>query len=97
MKIRSKHDIIADILRLLKEPKLKTRVMYGANLSHSQSQYYFALLMAGKLIQHMDDNRWMTTERGRKFLQLYEEAEMMLMHDEPASPAVQHFSSAIRN
>ncbi len=97
MKVRSKQDIIADILKLLDEPKLKTRVMYGANLSHSQSQYYLGLLAAGKLIQNLDDSKWVTTEKGRKFLELYEEAEMMLRNDGSANTAIPSISSAIRN
>lgn len=76
--MRSRQDIVADILELLKEPTVKTRVMYGANLSYSQLQYYIELLEAGGLIQNIGYNKWVSTERGRRLLELYKEAEVML-------------------
>lgn len=68
---------MADILELLEEPKVKTRVMYGANLSYTQLQYYIEVLEAGGLIENIDYNKWVVTERGRKLLGLYNEAESM--------------------
>lgn len=84
LRLRSKHVIAADILKLTKEPKLKTHVMYSANLSFSQSQYYFNILASAGLIQNVDDNMWVTTEKGRKFVQLFEEAEMLLKQELPS-------------
>lgn len=69
---RSRTDIIADILGIAAEGALKTRIMYGANLSYTQLKKYLPLLLKEKLLQTRKGDDWMiytTTEKGRKFLQ----------------------------
>jgi predicted transcriptional regulator len=73
---------------MLSEPKLKTHIMYGANLSYSQSRYYLELLSSGNLIHRLNDKKWVTTEKGDKFLKLYDEAETMFKHNALANPEI---------
>ena len=68
---RSKHDIVADVLGELREPKVTTRIMYGANLSYHQVKYYERLLAERGIIQKTNDSKWTLTEKGRKLLELY--------------------------
>lgn len=75
---RSRQGIMVDILRTLGEPRLKTPMMCSANLTHGQSKYYLGLMLSAKLVRNTDDDRWVITEKGKKFLQIYEEAEMVL-------------------
>ncbi len=88
MRIRARDDIIADILKLLQEPKLKTHVTYGANLSHSQTQHYFKMMQSLGFIQKRDDKRWIATEKGKDFLQFYQHVQTMLK--ENVSPELEN-------
>lgn len=81
MRIRARDDIIADILKLLEEPKLKTHVTYGANLSHGQTQHYFKMMEALGFIQKRNDKRWIATEKGKNFMRSYQLVQMMLKED----------------
>ena len=78
LRVRSRQDIMADVLRLVQEPQLKTHIMYKVNLSFEQSQNYFELMVSNGLI-HNTSNKWSITEKGRRFLQLYDEAEKVLV------------------
>lgn len=77
-KIRSKEDILADILVLVREPRLKTHVMYKANLSYEQSQCYLQMMRSAGLIQSTNDEKLVVTEKGYKFLQLHEQTKFLL-------------------
>jgi predicted transcriptional regulator len=69
---------MADLLRLVQEPQLKTHIMYKVNLSFEQSQNYFEFMVSTGLI-HNTHNKWIITEKGRRSLQLYDEAEKVLV------------------
>lgn len=75
---------MADILGLLVEPKLKTHVTYGANLSHGQTQHYFVRMESLGFIQKSNDKRWVTTERGKDFLQHYQLMQRLLNEEGPS-------------
>ena len=77
LRVRSRQDIMADMLRLVQEPQLKTHIMYKVNLSFEQSQNYFELMVSNGLI-HNTSNKWIITEKGRRLLQLYDEAEVLV-------------------
>lgn len=77
---------MAAMLKVAHEPMLKTHMMYAANLSFEQSQRYFNKLVSAGLIQKTDDKRWVATEKGRKFLQLFEELEMLCRLDLKRGP-----------
>ncbi len=78
LRLRSKHNIILEILHLVIEPRAKTRIMYGANLCYAQIKYYLDFMAAREIIRETDDGKWVVTEKGRKLLQLYDEAERVL-------------------
>ena len=50
----------------------KTRIMYGANLSFVQLEKYLSLLQGSGLLEHDGGSGYLVTERGIKFLQLYD-------------------------
>jgi predicted transcriptional regulator len=81
LRIRARDDIIADILRLLIEPKLKTHVTYGANLSHGQTQHYFKRMELLGFIQRTGGKKWVATEKGKDFLWYYQHLHTMLKED----------------
>ena len=85
LRTRSKHDIVADILEILREPKLKTHVMYHGNLSYAQVKFYLKLMEARRVIQKTDGGRWVITEKGRKLQRLYEEAESITLFKNPVT------------
>ena len=80
---RSREVIIADILKLVLEPRLKTHVMFKANLSFGQSTYYLQLMSSSGLIKNSTDGKWFATEKGRMFLRLHEQAEFLLKETTP--------------
>jgi predicted transcriptional regulator len=69
---------MADILRTLAEPRLKTPMMCSANLTHGQSEYYLTAMLSAGLIRNTSDDKWVSTEKGKRFVQVHEEVEMML-------------------
>lgn len=68
---------MAEVLKLVQEPKLKTHVMHAANLSFNQLQYYFDTMLSAGLIQNTGDNKWTATEKGIRYFHLIEEAEKL--------------------
>lgn len=74
MKYRSKTDIVAQILIASNEGGVtRTKLMYKAFLSFAQLKEYLALLIGNGLIEYgPKDELLRTTEKGRKFLDIYE-------------------------
>lgn len=71
---RKKMDIIADILHIAETFVKKTQIMFRANLSYKVLQKYLAELTEASLISYEDDKRcYILTNKGRKFLDIYEE------------------------
>jgi predicted transcriptional regulator len=84
---RGKLDIIAEILRKLREPACKTNIMSRCNMSTVQSVLYLSLMNSSHLIQTDETARLVTyqrTEAGREFLTLYDKMVVLL---EPSIPA----------
>ena len=71
-KNRGRLDIVRDVLSIASVKVRKTRIMYGANLSFVQLEKYLSLLQGSELLEHDGDSGYLVTERGIKFLQLYE-------------------------
>lgn len=90
MRLRSRQEIVADILKQVQEPLIRTRIMYGANLSYSQSKHYLQQMQLSGLILHRNDDTWVATEKGRKILRLYEEAEMTLKCPDISRPVAKN-------
>jgi predicted transcriptional regulator len=85
LRTRSKHDIVADILEILREPKLKTHVMYHGNLSYAQAKFYIRLMESRRIIQRTGGDRWVITEKGRKLRSLYDEVESITLFKNPGT------------
>ena len=77
---RSRFEIIAEILRALREPTCWTNVMSHCNMSSKQSRQYFGFLMSSDLIQ-MDalaGKKYQRTDAGREFLKQYNKMVLLL-------------------
>ena len=73
MKNRSKTEIIASILETASgHGATRTKIMYGSFLSFTQLKEYLSLLPANGLLRYQAAERiYTTTEKGRHFLQIY--------------------------
>ena len=74
MKYRTTTAIVAEILRLASHSMSKSRIMYKAFLSHHQLNTYLHMLTERGLIAS-EGNMYRTTEKGFRFLELYEQLE----------------------
>jgi predicted transcriptional regulator len=76
---RDRVEIIADILGLCSEPKTKTHVMYGTNLSWKMLQHYLSELQSRKLLEKQSKSkRYVTTKRGLDFVKKWRELKELL-------------------
>jgi predicted transcriptional regulator len=76
---RDRVEIIADILGLCSEPKTKTHVMYGTNLSWKMLQHYLSELQSRKLLEKQSKAKtYVTTTRGLDFLKKWKELKELL-------------------
>lgn len=74
MTIRNSLEITAEILSLCKEPRTKTQVMYGANLSWGLLQKYLSKLQSKKLLEvHHSRTQYVTTRKGLRFVKKWRE------------------------
>ena len=78
---RSRFEIIAEILRKLRQPTCWTNIISHCNMSSKQSKQYLSLLMSNDLI-HIDTRaqkvKYQRTESGRKLLKHYGKIVMLL-------------------
>jgi predicted transcriptional regulator len=74
---RSRIQIAADILSIVKNGSHKTRIMYLGNLSFELLQKYLALLADLGLIeaQNRNEKTYTATEKGRQFLEDFSELQ----------------------
>ena len=80
-KNRGKMDIIAEILRKLREPICKTNIMSRCNMSTAQSGRYLNLMRTSDLVQTNTCAGKLTyrrTEAGLQFLELYKRMTLLL-------------------
>ena len=89
MKYRSRFEIAATILEVAQAGNsTKTRLMYGSFLSFAQINEYLGFLLSNGLITKNDDTRiYSLTEKGMRFLRVYDEIAELIPLDEP-TPAV---------
>ena len=72
MKYRSRSDIIGLILEAANGGATKTKIMYKAFLSFAQLREYLSVLTEKGLIEFEDGvQRYRTTEKGIRLLQIY--------------------------
>jgi predicted transcriptional regulator len=80
---RGRLDIIADILHVVSGNAKKTQIMYQANLSYQVLQKYLAEITGASLICFKDGERcYVLTDKGRAFLDAYEEYSRTNKHVE---------------
>ena len=71
---RSKLQIFMDILFLIQSEKGKarpTRILYGANLSHSSLKEYLNMLLSNGFVKEVKDNKhslYALTKKGYEFI-----------------------------
>lgn len=81
LKTRSSTDIIGLILQAAEgEPVTRSKIMYHAILNFKQVTDYAALLTDAGLLTYLKENRrYRITEKGRRFLRLFNETSKLFM------------------
>ena len=75
-KYRSRLEIIRDILQAVENVRSKkTYIMYQANLSYKLLIQYLDEALKAGLMEYDGETLYSITERGKKFLKLYEDYE----------------------
>jgi predicted transcriptional regulator len=75
---RTRTEIAAQILQAANghDEITKTKIMYKAFLTYAQLQEYLATLIQNGLLEYLDGTKsYKTTEKGLKFLKIYEKME----------------------
>ena len=73
---RSRTDIIAQILHATNRGVPKIKIMYKVFLSYEQIQEYLDILIQGGLLEYLEVTQtYKTTEKGLKFLRVYEQMQ----------------------
>ena len=79
MKYRSRTDIVGLILEAANGGAIKTKIMYKAFLSYAQLKEYLTVLLENALLQYEEGRQFLrTTEKGIRFLQMYNLFDEML-------------------
>ena len=79
MKYRSKTDIISMILESASAGATKTKIMYKAFISYSQSLWYLKFLLENGLLTFESETQlYKLTEKGRKYLHTCNEISEMI-------------------
>lgn len=77
---RDRHDIVMEILKLLKSGSKKTRLMKDVNLSFVQAQMYLGILEKEGLIKTDGNGVFWTTDKGLQFIDKCEECFLCNWH-----------------
>lgn len=73
MKYRSRTDIVSQILDAANGGSTKTKIMYRAYLSYAQLKEYLSILIENGLLEYEDgEHKYKTTEKGIKFMRVYQ-------------------------
>ncbi len=76
---RDRIEIMAQILCCCHREKLFTKIMYANNLNYSQAQDCLRLLTSRQLLR-MEGGKYVTTEKGFSFLELFEGIRNLLIN-----------------
>jgi predicted transcriptional regulator len=83
MGYRSRTDIISQILDIANGGITKTKLMYKVFLSHDQLKEYLAVLTQSDLLRYDFVSRtFMTTEKGLRFLNLYNQIDQLMKEEQ---------------
>jgi predicted transcriptional regulator len=72
-KHRSRLEIVRDVLFVVTVRTRKTRIMYQTNLSFQLIEKYLGSLVNGGLVEFCDGSHYLITDRGKDFLQMYDD------------------------
>jgi predicted transcriptional regulator len=78
---RGRLEIIAEILLYCDQRKAKTNIMYKTNLNYAQLQTHLKLLTSQSLL-FLDNNKYGTTGKGYRFLELFAELNDILSDED---------------
>jgi predicted transcriptional regulator len=79
MVLRTKVEIIYQILKIAQTGEIKTKIMYKASLSYEGIKHYLSTMTEAGLLQYDEgDNLYRTTERGLQFEEAYEHLVRLL-------------------
>ncbi len=79
---RGKMDIIAEILIFCEHQKTKTSIMYNTNLNYAQLKSHMDTLISQCMLTKYV-NKYMTTEKGYRFLELFAQINDLLAEFDP--------------
>jgi predicted transcriptional regulator len=83
MGYRSRTEIISQILDTANGGITKTKLMYKVFLSHDQLKEYLAVLTQSDLLRYdLVRRTFMTTKRGLRFLNLYNQIDQLMKEEE---------------
>jgi predicted transcriptional regulator len=84
MKIRTRIDIISQILETANGGvTTKIKIMYRTNLSYAQLKGYLMTLSDKDLLRYdLDTNTFKTTEKGLRFLEIYNKLNNIVREEE---------------
>lgn len=75
---RSRNDIVVQILEFLATgSKRRTYVLYNTQLSYNQLKSYHQMLSQNGLMKEID-RKWTITEKGREYLNVCKQAQILL-------------------
>jgi len=76
---RTNLEIMAEILSFCSKPRTKTHVMYRTNMSWQMLQKYLSQLQSlGLLEVHHSPTKYVTTQKGLKFVEKWKELIRLL-------------------
>ena len=86
-KYRSRLQIIADVLSVVREGAKKTRIMYQANLSYKLLTRYLEDVLDAGLVRGGNDDCYELTQKGREFLARFDD---YFVHRQSAEEKLNH-------
>lgn len=76
---RNSFEIMVEILSFCEQPQFKTKVMYGTNLSWKMFHKYLSQLESMGLLEvHHSSTKYVTTQKGLKFIEKWKELAELL-------------------
>lgn len=74
---RGRIEIMAQVLVFCEQPRLKTQIMYTANISFNQFATYETLLLSRRLLAR-EGGKYHTTQKGTRFVQAFSQLQNTL-------------------
>jgi predicted transcriptional regulator len=77
MKYRNRTEITSQMLEVAMGGATKTKIMYRSFLSFAQMKEYLEVLLANGLLELDENHVFRTTDKGTKFLKIYQELDRL--------------------